>query len=191
MRGTHRAGDDVDFDFKPHAAHAHRFTHVFLAVDDEFLRQDMQDLLIHRDVDGACGLDHAINVKLRNLAIFDGDHAVRVEAFDVRTGNTGDDVTNFHVRHQFSLFQRALNTGDRGFDVDHYAFFQSARRVLANAQHLEASLVGDLGDNRDDLRGADIESHNQILGFAVHAFSHRFVSAVRDIRYYVSLRRCL
>jgi len=176
----------MDFDFESHAAHTHRFAHVFLAVDDEFLRQDMQNLLIHRDVDRACRLDHAIDVKLRNLPILDGDHTVRVEALNMRAGYTGNDVTNLHVRHQLGLFQRALNAGDGGFDVDHHTLFQSARRMLADTQHLEGSLIGDLGDNRDDLRGADIEGHNQILGFAVHEFSHLSISAVHDIRWCVS-----
>ena len=35
----HRAGDDVHLHFEPDAAHADRLAHVFLAVDDEFLRQ--------------------------------------------------------------------------------------------------------------------------------------------------------
>src|SRR5439155_14610079 len=42
----HRAGDDVDLHLQPYAAHPERLAHVLLTIDDEFLRQDVQDLLV-------------------------------------------------------------------------------------------------------------------------------------------------
>ena len=90
LRGRHRAGHDVHLDFQAHAAHAERLAHVLLAVDDEFLVEDVQDLLVGGDVDRLRGLDHAVDVELRDLAVLDRDHAVRVEAADVAAGDAGD-----------------------------------------------------------------------------------------------------
>ena len=42
-----------------HRRHAERLAHVLLPVDDEFLGQHMQDLLVGRNVDRLRGLDHA------------------------------------------------------------------------------------------------------------------------------------
>ena len=63
----HRAGHDVHLDFEAHAAHAQRLAHVFLAVDDEFLRQDVQHLLVVGNRDRLRRLDHAIDVGLRDF----------------------------------------------------------------------------------------------------------------------------
>ena len=58
-------GDDVHLDLEAHAAHAERLAHVLLPVDDEFLRQDVQDLLVVRDRDRLRRLDDAVDVGLR------------------------------------------------------------------------------------------------------------------------------
>ena len=75
LRRRHRAGDDVHLHFEAHAAHAERLAHVLLAVDDEFLRQDVQDLLVVRDRDRLRRLDHAVDVGLRDFLVLDRDHA--------------------------------------------------------------------------------------------------------------------
>src|SRR5204863_2681737 len=67
----HRAGDDVDLHFEPHTAHTERLAYVLLAIDDEFLRQDVQNLLIVRNGDRLRGLDHTIDVGLRDLFLLD------------------------------------------------------------------------------------------------------------------------
>ena len=85
----HCAGDDMHFHFQLHAAHADRLAHVFLAIDDEFLRQDMQNLLVGWQRDGACGFNHTIDIGLRYLGILDFHHAMRIQALDVAAGNAG------------------------------------------------------------------------------------------------------
>ena len=67
LRRRHRAGDDVHLHLEPHAAHAERLAHVLLAVDDEFLIEDVQDLLVGGDVHRLGGLDHAVDVDLAGL----------------------------------------------------------------------------------------------------------------------------
>ena len=47
------------------------------------VHQDVQDLLVHRDVDGTRRLNHTVDVELRDFSVFDCHHAVRVKALDV------------------------------------------------------------------------------------------------------------
>ena len=54
-----------------HAGHAERITHVALVVDQELLRQDMQDALVGRNRARLGGVDHAIDVTLLHLAFAD------------------------------------------------------------------------------------------------------------------------
>jgi hypothetical protein len=49
LRGADRAGDHVHLGLQPHAGHAQRLLDAFLVVDDVFLRQDVQDLLVGRN----------------------------------------------------------------------------------------------------------------------------------------------
>ena len=114
----HRAGDDVHLHLEPHAAHAERLAHVLLPVDDEFLRQDVQDLLVVRDRDRLRRLDDAVDVGLRDFLLLDRDHAARVEAADVAAGDAGVDLGDPAVGHQLGLLQHALDRRHRRLDVD-------------------------------------------------------------------------
>ena len=49
LRGALGAGDDVHLGLEPHARHADGIADAFLPVDDEFLRQHVQDLLVRRE----------------------------------------------------------------------------------------------------------------------------------------------
>ena len=59
--------------------------------------------------------------------------------------------------HELGLLEHALDRVDRGLEVDDDALAQALRLGLADADHVEAALVGDLGDDRADLVGADVE----------------------------------
>ena len=78
---------DVHLDFEPHPGHSDRLAHVLLAVDDEFLAQDMKDLLVGRNVDGLRRVDDPPHVERRDLLVLDRDHSGRVEALDVAPGD--------------------------------------------------------------------------------------------------------
>ena len=155
----------MDVDFEPYTAHAERYAHIALAVDHEFLIQDMQHLLVGRDRDRLGGFDHALDVLLGDLAILDRHHAARIDALDMAAGDTGIDVADLAVGHQFGLFQRALDRVDRRLDVDDHAFLESLRRMAAHADDLEAAVRLHFGDDRRDLRRADVETDDQILVF--------------------------
>src|SRR5579885_1222627 len=49
-----------------------RLADAVLAVDDEFLRQDVQDLLVGRNGDGAGGLHHPLDVHRRHFLVAQG-----------------------------------------------------------------------------------------------------------------------
>src|SRR6266446_3866231 len=51
LRRRHRARDDVHLHFQADSRHADGLAHVLLAVDDEFLPQHVEDLLVGRDVE--------------------------------------------------------------------------------------------------------------------------------------------
>ena len=121
LRGADRAGHHVYLGFQTHARHADGIADPLLIVDDELLRQDVQDLLIRRDGHGAGGIDDAVHVQLGHFVVANGDNAVGIEAADMATGDAGINRTDLAAGHQFGLFDRALYRLHRGFDVDHHA----------------------------------------------------------------------
>src|SRR6202041_1227112 len=114
-----------------------RIADTFLAVDDVFLRQHVQDLLIGGGGNRLGRVNDAVDIALHHLLVLDGDDAVRIEAAHVAAGDAGVHRVNFAARHQFGFFHGALNGLHGGFDVDHHAFFKSARRMTADAADLE------------------------------------------------------
>ena len=62
LRRAVGAGDDVHLGLEPHTRHADRIADAFLAVDDEFLRQHVQDALIGRNRHRLGGLDHLLDI---------------------------------------------------------------------------------------------------------------------------------
>ena len=153
----------MNLHLQPHAAHAQRLAHVLLAVDDEFLRQDVQDLLIIGDRDRLGGLDDAIDVRLRHLLLLDRDHAAGVEAADVTSADGRVHLGDRAIRHQLSLLEDALDRRHRRFDVDHDAFLEPARRLRAQADDVEPLFGRHFGDDGDDFRRADVEADDQVL----------------------------
>jgi hypothetical protein len=109
LHRRHGAGDDVHLHFQADAAHADRLAHIFLAVDDEFLRHRVQQLLVGRDVDRFGRLDHARHVGRRHFLVLDGHHAAGIEAADMAARDAGIDIADLAVGHQLGFFQRALD----------------------------------------------------------------------------------
>ena len=163
LRRGHRAGHDVHLHLQAHARHADRLAHVFLAVDDEFLAQHVQDLLVGRNVDRAGGLDRAVDVEHADLAVLHRDHPRGIEAPDVAAGDADESRADLAVGHQLGFLERALDRGHRRLDVDHDALFQAFRFVRAHAQDVER-----LGHQARHLRGADVQRDHQVLVFLRH-----------------------
>ena len=62
LRGAFRAGHHVNFGLQTHTGHADRLANTLLAVDQEFLGQDVQYLLVGRNGDGARRIDDPVDV---------------------------------------------------------------------------------------------------------------------------------
>jgi hypothetical protein len=177
LRRRHRAGDDVHLDLEAHAAHADRLAHAALAVDDEFLGQDVQDLLLGRDRHRARDLDHALDVERRDLLLLDRDHAAGVEALDVAAGDAGVDLVDLAVGHQLDLLHDARDRIHRGLDVHHHAALEAVGRLGAEADHVEPPVGLHLGDHAGDLGGADVQADDQFVVLLAHFLPFRAAGA--------------
>ena len=82
-----RRGDDMDPRLQAHPRHPDWIAHPFLVIHRELLRQNMQDLAIERDRDGARGIDHAIDIARTDFATAHGNDSMTIESADVRTGD--------------------------------------------------------------------------------------------------------
>ena len=169
LRGAVGTGDDVHLGLQAHAGHAERLADAFLRVDDEFLRQDVQDLLVGRDRHRLRRVDHAVDVAGCDFLVADRDDAVRVQAAHVAAGDAGVHRVDLAAGHQLGFFDRALDRLHGRVDVDDHALLQAARRMRADADDFDRAVGDDLADDRDDLRGADVETDDQFpFGFPSH-----------------------
>src|SRR6185369_13940792 len=162
------AGDDMGLDLEAHAAHADRLADAVLAVDDEFLGQDVQDFLIGRNRHRLGGFDNALDVAGRHFLVLDGDHAVRVEALDVTAGDPGIHVAHLAVGHQLDFLDDTADRMHGVLDIDHDALLQAARVLRTHADHVQMAFLVDLGDQRDDFRRPDVQPDYQILIVPAH-----------------------
>ena len=150
--------------------HAHGLLDSALVVDDEFLRQHMQDLLTGRDPHGPDSrVDHAIHIAMRDFIVADDLVAIRIPAFDMAAGYAREHGMDLAAGHELGLAHGALYRLHGRFDIDHHAFFEATRGIGADADDLDAIIGGDLAHDRHHLGGADIQPHDQIF---VRLFSH-------------------
>ncbi len=159
----------MHFRLQAHAGHADRLADAFLVIDQELLRQDVQDLLIGRNGDGARRIDDAIDVARTDLFVANGDDAVRVQAAHMAARDTGIDGVNIAASHEFGLLDGALYRVHGGLDIDDHAFLQAARRVRTDADNLDDAVLVDLPDDSDDFGRADVETYDQVF---LRAFRH-------------------
>ncbi len=165
LGGADRAGDDMHPRLQPYPGHPDWILNTFLTVDDELLRQDVQDLLVGWNRHHPRRFHHSIDVFRRGFPVLDGGHAVRIEPANVTTGNAGIDRMNLATRHSFGFVHRVLDRPNGRLDVDDHALLQASRGMRADADHLDGPIQADLADDDHHFRGADIEPDNQILVF--------------------------
>src|SRR5690606_15945707 len=94
LGGADGAGDDVHTHLEAQAAHADRFANVFLRINDEFLRENVQHLLVGRNVHRLGRFDDTCHVGCRHFLVFHRNHAAGVEAVDVASGNARVDLAD-------------------------------------------------------------------------------------------------
>ena len=172
-----RAGDHVYLGLETNTEHADGFADTLLIVDQEFLRQNVQDLLVRGNRDCACSVNNTIDVAGTHLFVTNRDDAVRVQAAYVATRDAGVDGVNITPRHQFGFFDGALNRMHGRLDIDDDALLEAARRMRPDADHFDHAVFIDLTDNRHDFRRADVQTNDQVL---VHAFRHSVAASQRQ-----------
>ncbi len=133
------------------------------AVDQELLRQHVQDALVGRNRHCLGGIDDVLDIAMGHFAVADRDHSVRIEAAHVAAGDAGVDRVDLAVRHQLGLLDRALDRLHRRLDVDDHALLQAARRLAAHADDLDRTVGRDLADQREHLGGADVQSDDDVF----------------------------
>ena len=163
LRGARRAGDDMDLGFEPHARHPNRLADAVLIVHDEFLRENVQDLLVRRNRDGARGVDHPLDVVGADLAVPDGHDAVRIEAADVAPRHPDVHGPDRLAGHDLGLLDGVPDGLHGVLDVDHHTPLDAAGLVRPDPQELDFTRFRDLAHQRDDLGGTDVEPGNEAL----------------------------
>jgi hypothetical protein len=110
-------------DFQTRRHHAERIVHTGLLVEDEFLRQQVENFAICRQLHGSGFLDGLADFVASNLAgtRAERDSAVRVQAAHVRSGNSDQRVLDSCSRRIFRAFDRFLNRTDRFFQINNDA----------------------------------------------------------------------
>ena len=86
----------------------------------------MQNLLIRWNADRTRGVEHALDIVLRDFGVFDRDHAAGIKAVNVAARNAGAHATHGESCTQLGFFDRVLNGLNRFLDVNHHAAFHTA-----------------------------------------------------------------
>src|SRR5581483_8780817 len=167
LRAGDGGGDDVHLGLEPHAAHAQRLADPVLLVDDVFLREDVEDLAVLRDVDRPRRIEHPLQIALPHFLVLHRHHALRVEPADVPAGDPGVDGADLRAGHQLGFLDRLVDGGDGGLDVDHHALAQPARGMGADADHVDA-VGADLAHDAADLGGPDVQPDDDLAFFLRH-----------------------
>ena len=115
---------------EPHPRHPERLAHAVLVIDEEGLRQDVDDLAVLGQVDRLRGLEGALDVGRTDLAVPAGHrhHAAAVDAADMAAGDARVDRRDLDARHLLGLGNGLPDRLDGPVDVDHDALAESARR---------------------------------------------------------------
>ena len=147
--------------------HADGLAYALFLVDQEFLRQHVQHLLVRRNRQRPRGVDHPVHVRLRDLLVADRNDAVRVVALYVATGDARVDVIDLAAGHQLRLLHGAADGFDGGVDVHHHAALEAAGGAGADADDFDGVLGRHGADDGGDLGCADIQTDDQIPIFTL------------------------
>ena len=161
--------DDVDIGHQPHAGHADRVLDAGVVIDHIFLRHDMDDSLIFRDLDSPGSGYHLFDISLLDFAIVDRQNPRAVEPFDVVAGDPDEYINRAQItsRSLFSLAHRLFDGVDGALDIDHDAFFQALRRDNSDTDDLRG-FIGYFAYHTADLGRTDIKTDHYITGLPLN-----------------------
>jgi hypothetical protein len=117
----------VHLGLEANADHVERVAYALLVVDDEGLRNHVEDFAVHGYHDGASRLDDPVHVLARYLPApaRHRDDAPGIDALDARAGGAAVDVPYLAPGHELRGLDRRRDRGKRGLDVDHDATAQA------------------------------------------------------------------
>ena len=165
----HRHGrrHDVHFGFEARADHPDRIRDAVLPVHGELPRDDVDDLVVLRDLDSPGRVDDARDVFLRDLTVLarHRDHAAAVEGAHVGAGGPDPGPRDLHAGHDFRLFRGPLDGLDRRVHIDDIALAGPAVGRRALADDVERAVGVLLTDQDADLGSPDVAGDQEILRF--------------------------
>ncbi len=120
---------DVHLHFQPRGHHADGIVNAVLVVEDVLLRQQVQDLAVGWQRDGAGAFHGEADILARDLARApaERDAAAAVHAPQVCARHAGDGVLHGHAARFFDLGRGLLHRRDGLFQVNDHALARSAR----------------------------------------------------------------
>ena len=108
-----------------HAAHTDGLAYAGLVINNVFLHYGVQNLVIRRDVYGFGGFDGAVNVGLRDFALLDFYHTLRIHAADMVAGNAGYHAADLAIGHQLGFFHSLGDGLGGGIDIGYHTGLQA------------------------------------------------------------------
>src|SRR5690606_37991885 len=91
--------DELNLGLQTHPVHPHWVAHAVLVVDDVFTRQRVENHPIGIDRDGACPLEHSLEICLSDLSASNRRDAVRTLTPHVATTDTEKHGADLHAGH--------------------------------------------------------------------------------------------
>jgi hypothetical protein len=148
----------VDTDFQTRGHHAEWIVYAGLLVENEFLRQQVKDLAIGGQRDGASAVDGLLDLVASDFARASAktDSAVAVDAANVGSANADDGVLDRRTRNVFRGFDRLLNRGNSFIEFNDHALARASGFGLAVAAIAEAA-IGQFRHQRASLGAAYID----------------------------------
>ncbi len=168
LRGRRAPRHDVDVHFEPRTGHPHRRANAVLVIDDEVLRQHVENLAPGRKGHGLGGVDGAPHVVAGDFAVLarDRDDPAAVEAFDVRPRDGQVHRVDLDTGHQLGFVDRVLDGIDGRFEIDDGAAPDAFGLGDADADDLEAAVIHHLCDDGRHFRGANVQPDQISLSIA-------------------------
>ena len=153
--------NDVHVHFHLRAEHADRILDAVLTVHAEVLADDVDHVVLRRQIDGLGIPDHVLHVFVGDFAVgrHDWMHAPVVEPAQVPAAHAKIDAPHLHVRHLLSLDDGVPNVlaGERS--IDNLRLADAARTRLADPDDAESGGVGiDFAHHGANFRGADFQA---------------------------------
>ncbi|OQA59646.1 MAG: hypothetical protein BWY40_01109 [bacterium ADurb.Bin270] len=99
----------MNFRFQANPAHSNRILHAILIIDDELLRNHVNDFAIKRDRNRLCGIYHPIDIGRTDFPVFDGNYTMTVDSLDMATAYPGKCAGYFAPGHKLGLLDRLLD----------------------------------------------------------------------------------